>query len=171
MPARAGCGQAMTDLIHYGEIWRRLAAGVVDALILAVPIAALAATVPAPPEEAAATVIVFGSGLVMFYRMILEGSSWQATPGKLLLDLRVTNPEGARLLYANTALRGWPFWLPGAMLGVTGELLAPLVLLSVAALAAIPLTARRQGLHDLTARSIVVRRYVTIGRADDEASS
>ncbi len=157
----------MNDLIHYGEIWRRIAAGFVDALILAVPITAAAALLPAPPEEAAATVIVFASGLIMFYRMVLEGSAWQATPGKLLLDLKVTNPEGDRLAYANTALRGWPFWLPGAMLGVTGELIAILVLAALVAIAVVPFTARRQGLHDLIARSIVVRRYVTIQPAEE----
>lgn len=152
----------MTAYIHYGETWRRLVAGMVDLAILAVPLAIAWLIGPGDPAEALPGLIVLGSGLAMFYRMILEGSSWQATPGKLLLDLKVTHPDGAQLSYASTAVRGWPFWLPGAMLGVTGQFLPVLAIVSAAALALIPLTGRRQGLHDLTARSVVVRRYVRI---------
>jgi len=155
----------MAEYIHYGEVWRRLLAAVVDATILLPVIAVFWLLVPAPPEEAVATLIVFASGLVMFYRMVLEGSPWRATLGKYLLDLKVTNAAGAQLSYANTALRGWPFWLPGAMLGVTGELIGPLVVVSLAALAVTPLTASRQGLHDMTARTIVVRRYIQPGHS------
>lgn len=155
----------MAEIIHYGEAWRRLLAAVVDAAILAPIVAAFWLLAPAPPEEMTATAIVFASGLVMFYRMVLEGSPWQATVGKYLLDLKVTNTAGDQLSFAATALRAWPFWLPGALLGVTGELLAPLVVLSLAALLPIPLTATRRGLHDWSARTIVVRRYVTPGRS------
>ena len=152
----------MADYIHYGEVWRRVVAGLVDLVILAVPVALFALLSPSPPEEDVATLIVFASGLTMFYRMILEGSPMQATIGKRLLDLKVTNPEGEQLSWANTAVRSWPFWLTGALFGVTGELVAVVILISAAALAVIPFTARRQGLHDFTARSIVVRRYVEI---------
>lgn len=158
----------MNDCIHYGETWRRLAAGLVDAALLAVPVGVAWALMPADPAQTLPTIIVFASGLVMFYRMILEGSAWQATPGKRLLDLKVTAPDGARLSYANTAVRGWPFWLPGAMTGVTGQLMPALVVICVAALLLIPLTARRQGLHDLTARTIVVRRHVEFQAAGGE---
>lgn len=158
----------MNDYIHYGEVWRRLAAGVVDLAILAVPVAVAWAVAAAEPAEKLPTVIVLASGLVMFYRMIFEGSSLRATPGKLLFDLKVTNPDGAQLSYASTALRGWPFWLTGAMLGVTGELMTVLALICVAALVLIPFTPRRQGVHDLVARSIVVRRYVDLGKAGSD---
>jgi len=156
----------MNDLIHYGEAWRRLVAALLDAAILAPPIAAAWWLTPAGPAESTATAIVFGSGLVMFYRMVLEASARQATPGKRLLDLKVTNPEGARLSYASTAVRGWPFWLPGAMFGVSGEIIAVVLVVCAAAVAVIPLTPRRQGLHDLTARTIVVRSDVEIAPAN-----
>ncbi len=152
----------MNDTIHYGEVWRRALAGVIDAAIIGVAVGAAALLIPSDAEGAAATLIVLASGLIMFYRMVLEGSSWQATIGKKLMDLKVINPEGAQLAFAATAVRAWPFWLPGAMLGVTGELLPVLLVVSLAAIVVIPLTARRQGLHDFTARSIVVRRYIEI---------
>lgn len=152
----------MNDTIHYGEVWRRAAAGVIDAIIVGIPVGVAALLMPGDTEGTTATLIVLASGLIMFYRMVLEGSSWQATIGKKLMDLKVVNPEGAQLAFAGTAVRAWPFWLPGAMLGVTGELLPVLLVVSLAAIAIIPLTARRQGLHDFTARSIVVRRYIEI---------
>lgn len=155
-------GRRMTDTIHYGEVWRRAVAGVIDAVIVGIPVGAAALLMPAEAEGSEATLIVLASGLVMFYRMVLEGSSWQATIGKKLLDLKVVTPEGAQLAFAATAVRAWPFWLPGALLGVTGQLLPVLLVVSLAAIAVIPLTARRQGLHDFTARSIVVRRYIEI---------
>lgn len=153
----------MAEYIHYGEVWRRIAAGALDMAILAPLVGLFWLLMPAPPEEAVATSAVFSSGLIMFYRMVLEGSGLKATIGKYLLDLKVTNRNGDQLLFATTALRGWPFWLPGAMVGVTGELIVPLMVLSAAALALIPLTERRQGLHDISARTIVVRRYIEPG--------
>lgn len=163
------------DYTWYGEPWRRLAAALIDLAILAVPTAAVALLLAAqaPAGEAwLGTLIVAGSGLVMFYKMVLEGSPVMATPGKLLMDLKVVGLFGEQLSYAACALRSWPFWLPGAMLGVTGELIELLILASLAALVIIPFTRRRQGLHDIMARAIIVHRdqVVTPTAAGDDDS-
>ena len=101
---------------------------------------------------------MLGSGLAMFYRMIFEGSRMRATPGKFLLDLKAVHPDGRTMLFAASALRGWPWWLTGAVAGIMPGAAPVAALLCLAALALIPASGRRQGLHDRMAGTRVVMR-------------
>ena len=140
-------------------LWRRAAAALIDASILA------AATLPAlgrAPEAAmlAPATLVLTGGLAMFYRVVFEGSPAAATPGKLLTGLRVVHRGGERLSFAAAALRSWPWWLTGAVAGIAPSGIPVAALLSLVAVAAIPLSATRQGLHDRMAGTrVVVRRH------------
>lgn len=151
----------MTVDIHYGEPPRRLVAAILDLAIVALPVAVAAALMPGQvaADEMAAGLIVLASGLIMFYKIVLEGSARKATVGKLLLDIKVTGLDGAQLSYASCALRSWPLWLPGAMVGVTGTLQPLIVVLCLVAVGLIPFNGRRQGLHDMMARAVVVRGH------------
>ncbi len=79
-----------------------------------------------------------------FYWTLLESSRWQATLGKRMMGLVVTDTRGYRLSWQRALLRYLGRVLCGITLGV-GFTLALI-------------TERRQGLHDLIARTLVMRR-------------
>ena len=103
------------------------------------------------------------------YTALLESGPAQATLGKRALRLRVTGLDGGRISLLTASYRSWPLWLHGPLnvpaffdvVEPTGALFGFSSFVGVAALAAclaIPFTRRRQGLHDMMARCLVVRR-------------
>ena len=91
------------------------------------------------------------------YVALHECGPAQATLGKRMLRLRVTGLDGARVSLLTASFRSWPRWLPG-ILGVIGVLDAIGGLAALAACIAVAFTRRKQGLHDMMARCLVVRR-------------
>ena len=91
------------------------------------------------------------------YVALQEWGPAQATLGKRALGLRVRGLDGARLSLLTASYRSWPRWLPG-ILGVIGVLDAVAAAVALAACLAVPFTRRKQGLHDMMARCLVVRR-------------
>jgi len=81
--------------------------------------------------------------VVMIYRAGFEGSHRQATPGKLALGMKVTDEDGNRLSFQRAAIR--------ALMYVFVSVFFSLGFLMVW------LTPRKQGLHDVVARTLVVR--------------
>ena len=102
------------------------------------------------------------------YTALLESGAGQATLGKRMLGLRVTGLDGGRISLLTASIRCWPIWLHGplsvpAHLGVelgsawlNFNSLAGLV--AFAACIVVAFTRRKQGLHDMMARCLVVRR-------------
>jgi uncharacterized RDD family membrane protein YckC len=144
------------ELASFG---RRLAAYLVDLplMSLAQAIVAMVALVPASVvwmatggEEGAVAngavavvwllIVLAGYG----YFVAFEASSWQATPGKRLLGLRVARVDGRRPSVATAIGRNLARTLCGLTLGL-GYL-------------SIVWTRRKQGLHDLLAGTVVIRR-------------
>ena len=84
---------------------------------------------------------VLGSWL---YHAKMESSAWQATLGKKVLNLRVTDLNGARVTFGRASGRHFAKFITGLIpLGV-GFMLAGL-------------TERRQALHDMIASCLVLR--------------
>ena len=81
------------------------------------------------------------------YFALCESSAWQATPGKRVLGLRVTDLEGRRLGFARATGRYF------------GKLLSAFFL--CIGFLMVAWTQRKQGLHDLLAQTLVLN-----GRAD-----
>lgn len=151
---------------HHGALWRRFAAAVVDAAIIALPTVAATGHALASGTAAAPAALVLACGLAMFYRVLFEGSRLAATPGKLLLGIRVAHRSGGRLLFATAALRAWPWWLTGAVAGVAPSATPVAAALSLLSIAAIPFSSSRQGLHDRMAGTWIVDRRETRGAAE-----
>lgn len=143
----------------YAGFWRRVAAWLIDALLIAaldaaftlsfgtwllVAWAALGGT-----NDPAMTRLVdlglqpFGIVLAWLYFAVCETSRWRATPGKLALGLRVVDACGRRVGFARASARCFGKILSVLLLGI-GFLLAGW-------------TARKQALHDLLAGCCVVR--------------
>ncbi len=86
---------------------------------------------------------LFGLLVSWLYFTICESSGWQATPGKKMLGLRVTDLDGRRIGFGRANGRYW------------GKILSALILMIGYLMAAF--TARKQALHDMLASTLVVR--------------
>jgi len=81
--------------------------------------------------------------VLWLYRAGFEASRKQATPGKLAMGLKVTDEQGNRMSFGRATVRS----LAKIISGVFGNLGFILV----------GLTKRKQGLHDMLAKTLVVR--------------
>ena len=100
--------------------------------------------------------IVFGIALGV-YTALQEAGPARATLGKRMLGLRVTGFDGGRISLLRAGFRCWPLWLPGLVSMVVG-LNFVVGFAAIAACIAVAFTRRKQGLHDMLARCLVVRR-------------
>ena len=92
-----------------------------------------------------AVVLGFILSMGVIYFALFESSGWQATFGKRLLDMYVTDNEGKRI-GVRRALGRW-FW----------KFFLAYFWVNVASLATIPFTKEKKALHDYVARTLVVR--------------
>ena len=108
-------------------------------------------------------IFTISAALYFVYKTGFEASGLRATIGKLVVGLRVTDTHGNRLSIPAAALRSWPAWAPAALLvldariGSDGMLLNAAGVASLLACAAVAVTARKQGIHDMMAGALVVR--------------
>lgn len=144
--------------IRHGAAWRRLAAALIDAAVVGLVVMAAGVQSPASGPGVSSTTLVLGAALATFYRVLFEGSPLAATPGKLAFGLRVVFHGGDRLPFATAALRAWPWWLTGAIAGVAPAVAPAAAVLSLLAVAVIPFSATRRGLHDRMAGTRVEDR-------------
>ncbi len=93
--------------------------------------------------EASWGVIWFNNILSLLYFIVMEGGSKNATIGKQLVGIRVTDMQGAPIGYDKAALRN------------ICKILSALILLI--GFIMIAFTERKQGLHDSIANTLVVR--------------
>jgi len=88
------------------------------------------------------TIFIFGISTPWLYHAIQESGQHQATPGKRLIGLRVTDLSGNRISFARASARYFAKF-PSFFLLLTGYLIQPF-------------TARKQALHDILAGTLVV---------------
>ncbi|MGH8190726.1 MAG: RDD family protein [Rhodanobacteraceae bacterium] len=145
--------------LHAG-FWRRVAAWIIDALIvftihwvlvlslgtwLLVPWAMLGGAHDAATARFFDLWLQpFGIVILWLYYAACESSTWQATPGKLALGLQVTDEYGRRIGFGRATGRYFGKYVSALILGI-GFLLAAW-------------TPRKQALHDLMAGCCVVRK-------------
>lgn len=153
MPAAAGTA--------YAGFWRRLGAWAIDQVILSVAGAIIgillgiglavgaAATGHSTVSSQSADVLtvplyIVGAILSWLYFTVCEASAWQGTPGKLALGIKVTDLSGRRISWGRANARFWSKLISGLTLGI-GYLM-------------VAFTERKQGLHDMIAATLVMRR-------------
>jgi uncharacterized RDD family membrane protein YckC/Tfp pilus assembly major pilin PilA len=146
MPADGPVTSSGGDL-SYGGFWARFAAAIIDNAILTIAAVGLLAVASLVDEGLAtvATAIYFIGALL--YWPIMESSARQATFGKQLLGLQVTDAAGARLSFVRALLRNIAKIISAIPLYI-GFLLAAF-------------TSRKQALHDIVAGCLVVNRGAT----------
>jgi uncharacterized RDD family membrane protein YckC len=142
--------------VRYGGFWIRVVAAIIDAIVVRVvawPIGMLfglgrlAGTLGGFPHGAGlhllgggvvALVVIFGSWL---YEAFMLSSPYQATLGKMIFGMKVTDLHGNRISFARATGRHFAKWLSGMILCI-GFIM-------------VGLTQRKQGLHDLIAETLV----------------
>ena len=157
VPAQPVAGALPARQIYAG-FWLRAIAFFIDSLILSFLLLLAHSVSPAPlilipdpnapistsallspPFTPAGFVVLVA--LMWLYFAIFEASAWQATPGKRILRLYVTDLKARPVTFLRASVRCFGRWLA---FGV-GYLLAAI-------------TEKKQGLHDLIAGCLVLRR-------------
>ena len=148
----------MTQDFQYAGFWRRAVALVIDMIIYNILVGFVAIIFVAVFGGMGAATgqedAFGGTGVVLFVMLIITGpyiwfaafesSSWQATPGKRALSLKVTSEEGNRISFLNAFGRNVGKIVSG-MIFMIGYMMAGW-------------TRRKQALHDLMAGCLVIRR-------------
>ena len=127
-----------TPAALYAGFWRRVAAYMVDSLVLLAP-GVLVAIVLQDQAGAALVQLV----LWWLYKAGLESGARQATLGKRVFGIKVTDLRGERISFLRATARYFGLFVSAFLLGI-GLLLAGF-------------TARKQALHDMIAGTLVVR--------------
>lgn len=152
-----GVGSTAIETVRYAGFWYRALALLIDVIlswilmfIIILPLAfilgaSMAGSASMQEIEAAGEGLGNFIGLLVgwLYWTIFESSGWQATPGKRMLGLRVTDSEGQRIGFGRANARYW------------SKILSTLILLIGFLMAAF--TRRKQALHDLIASTLVVK--------------
>jgi uncharacterized RDD family membrane protein YckC len=141
----------------YGGFWIRVVAAIIDAIILRVVVApvgmifgglGMAGTLSGIHHTGLGILgggitiilLIFGSWL---YEAFMESSSYQATLGKMIFGMKVTDLNGNRISFERATGRHFAKWLSAMILGI-GYIM-------------VGFTDRKQGLHDLLAGTLVRR--------------
>ena len=133
-----------TSEVSYAGFVSRLVAYAVDLVLTGVASGSLAALGAADPT-ADIDSLSRGIGLLLtwFYFAGFESSKWQATPGKQLLGLKVTNLNQGRVGFLKATGRHF------------GKIISGLIFLMGFIMAAF--TEKKQALHDMMAGTLVVK--------------
>lgn len=146
-------------IFEYAGFWRRFLAFLFDWLILLMVTTALSLSlrgIPGlgfGPEAFAYSSSRHAGGpagffvsiiLAWLYYAIPESSKWQATPGKMIAGIQVVDLEGTRISFPRATLRHF------------GKILSALIFFI--GFLMIGFTRKKQGLHDMIARCLVIKR-------------
>jgi uncharacterized RDD family membrane protein YckC len=155
--------QGGAGALRYGGFWRRVVASLIDAVIVNAVMAVLSFVIPvyekvgmgdiSVPESVmgigaeleynslGAVILFLGSWL---YAALMESGPKQATLGKMALSLQVIDLDGDRVSFAQASGRFFAKILSFGLF-LIGFLM-------------VAFTPRKQGLHDMLAKTLVIRR-------------
>ncbi len=160
----------------YAGFWRRAGASVIDTLIL-VPVVlflmwmfwSLSYEYSNQFRLSAGFYVLYGL-LVAAYRVGFESSLYQATPGKMAMDIMVTDLNGNLITPKTALIRGWVHWA-GSVLAIVDILFGATTAFGGAGFfeffgaiaitvscVMVAFTERKQGAHDIMADCLVVRK-------------
>jgi uncharacterized RDD family membrane protein YckC len=136
----------MNGTSNYAGFWRRVAALILDGLvvgIVTVPLTlALGGDTPGSSNYSPAASSL-STAITWLYYALMESSAKQATVGKMALGIIVTDLEGRRIGFGKATGRYFAKILSALIIGIGFLMVA--------------FTKRKQGLHDILAGTLVVR--------------
>lgn len=132
--------QASTE---YAGFWRRVAAHLIDSIILNIVIG-LVFGIQSDPQSFNLYVPISSLVLAWIYYSWMNSSKYQATVGKMALSIIVTDMEGNRISFARS----------------TGRFFAKILSFAILCIGVIMVafTEKKQGLHDILAKTLVVKK-------------
>lgn len=163
----------------YAGFWRRVFAALIDSVILMIVMSPVLIAggffeiMAMDPEYIAmhpeAAMLPPWTGIVggligLTYKLLFEATGLRATPGKLALGLRVTDLAGEKLSVGAAAIRSWPWWAGSLLVALdslagTGQILSNSIgFAGVLSFLVCAFTPHKQGVHDMMARALVVRK-------------
>ena len=147
-----------TQAVRYGGFWIRFVAVLIDAIVVGIVVLPVSAVIALVIGIAGSTVAMPSVGVHLvrvivaiglntcanwLYEAGFESSSKQATLGKMVLGLKVTDLEGRRISFARATGRHFAKILSGMIL-LIGYIMAGF-------------TERKQALHDMIAGTLVIK--------------
>ncbi len=144
---------------EYAGFWMRFLAAFLDSIVvniivfpvslilgLVIGIAGAAADMPETGVQIVAGLggFVLGLGAAWLYEACFTSSSRQATPGKMVLSIRVTDLAGQRITFGRATGRHFAKYI-SAMILLVGYIMAGF-------------TEKKQALHDMLAGTLVIRQ-------------
>ena len=139
--------------MRYAGFWIRFWAAMVDVLVflpLWIVQAVIESMSKANPGAATLIFVIAGFFIQWIYSALFESGGWQATPGKRLMGLRVTDLAGNRISFSRATGRYFSKIL-SSLIFCIGYIM-------------VGLTDKKQGLHDKLAETLVLR-----GKAGEES--
>ena len=136
-------------MIRYAGFWLRVSAALIDFLIMTLVFIPVIAIAGIGWEFIYSDSVAASLGLVVnvlaawLYYALFESGRWQGTPGKKILELRVTDLFGNRISFGQASGRYFSKILSGLIFYI-GFFMAGF-------------TAKKQGLHDKLASTLVLR--------------
>jgi uncharacterized RDD family membrane protein YckC len=141
----------------YAGFWLRAIAFAIDTFILSFVFAIIASAYPTQlmifPDPNKASILDFPrvtpAGFILMFVIVwgfysfFEASAWQATPGKRILKIYVTDLNGQRISFGRALLRNLARQISG--IAMIGYIIAGF-------------TQKKQALHDILAGCLVLRR-------------
>lgn len=140
-------GLTSATMVDYAGFWRRVAAWIIDSIILGVIVELVSVIIGFGIESDTAflaTTNVLSTVIGWLYFAIMESTSNQATLGKMALSIVVTDEAGNRISFARATGRHFAKIL-SALIFLIGFFM-------------IAFTQKKQGLHDMIAGTLVVQR-------------
>jgi uncharacterized RDD family membrane protein YckC len=140
-------GSVAAPILRYGGFWVRAVATLIDSFILGIALALVGAVTGLDfftddPEQISWLAIAVQVAVDWLYEAGLTASPWGATLGKRALGLRVVTEQGERISFARATGRCFAKFL-SALLLLIGFLM-------------VAFTARKRGLHDMLAGTVVI---------------
>ena len=130
--------------MEYAGFWRRVAAALIDGILVAVVSWIVTGIFSAVSDGAEVTAQILVLIAAYGYYAGMESSSYQATVGKIALGIQVTDLSGNRISFLRALGRN------------LAEILSALILLIGYIMVAF--TPKKQGLHDMIAGTLVVKK-------------
>ncbi len=151
---------AASGAIQYGGFWIRLVAAIIDAVVVWIVVMPVSMVIAGAMGAASALggrgagigaslvgafiSMAFSFGGNWLYEALMESSAKQATLGKMVFSMKVTDLAGNRISFARASGRHFAKYLSGLIL-LIGYIMAGF-------------TDKKQALHDMIAGTLVRRR-------------
>lgn len=130
--------EVFKEEVDYAGFWIRFVASFIDGLVLTIPNVLLSFLIEEPALASMLSLLVFWP-----YYAFMESSEGQATIGKKVMKIKVTDLNGERITFARATGRYFAK-IPSAIILLIGYLMAAF-------------TSKKQALHDMIAGTLVLK--------------